>query len=113
MTRSVCRDEGASYVDLWPDNFIDLADVYLVVEGEKLPAHSQFLASTSAVMHKLLHDCPAYSKQQPLVLQDAVKDYGAADMQTFLQHVYTNKKVAKAEEAVQLLMAADRFDCPG
>lgn len=113
MTCCVRREENASYADLWPEGFVDLADLLLVVEGKELPAHSQFLANTSAVIHKMLHDCPAYSKQQPLVIEEAFKGYKAADMQTFLQHVYVSKKVVKAEEAVQLLMAADQFECPG
>lgn len=113
MACCVRREENVSYADLWPEGFVDLADHVLVVESKELPAHSHFLASTSAVIHKMLHDCPTYSKQQPLVIEEAFKGYKAPDMQTFLQHVYVSKKVLKAEEAVQLLMAADQLDCPG
>ena len=106
------RNEQAWYAELWPEDFFDLADVILVVEGKKFPAHSQILASASVVFRQQFQDCPTYSTQEPSIVEEALKDYTAADIQAFLQHVYTSKTILKAQEAVQLLQAADQFNCP-
>lgn len=88
-----------------------MSDVTLIVGGNKYPAHSQFLASASVVFRQQLQDCPSCSNPEPSIIEEALKDYTAADIQTFLQHVYTNKTISRAEEAVQLLKAADQFNC--
>ena len=88
-----------------------MTDVVFVVEGEGLPAHSHFLAMKSGVLRMLLEDCPAFSKQQPLEISKGLEAHKAADLQTFLQHIYKSANISSATEARQLFTVADYFGC--
>ena len=93
-----------------PDNFEDFADVVFVVGGQRLPAHSQYLAATSKLMQTLLHDAHTFSKQQPLILDQQLRAFSQEDLQTFVVHVYLNPEVDSAAAAEALLEVADLFD---
>lgn len=110
----LCRhwDLTGTYCHGWTEGFLDMADVVLLVQGTKLPAHSQFLASQSGVICKLLDQCPIFSKQQPAVIEAAFTRYCTNDIQVFLKHVYSNTQILTAAEGLQLLTASDHFDCP-
>lgn len=111
----LCRewDLIGTYFQAWPEGFLDMADVVLVVDGKHLPAHSQCLASKSGVLHRMLQDCPNYSKQQPVVIKSALDRYSTAEIEVFLTHVYSNPKICTTSEAMKLLSTSDHFDCPG
>ena len=111
----LCRawDLTGTYCQGWPDGFLDVADMVLVVKRKHLPAHSQCLASKSGVFQKMLQDCPHYSKQQPVIIESALDGYTTADIRVFLTHVYNNVNICKASEAKKLLSISDHFDCPG
>ena len=84
----------------------------LVVDGNSYPAHSQFVASCSRLMYRLIEDCPGFTRHQPLVISSALKAYKHTDAHTILKHVYTDCKVTSNTEALQLLTIADQFDSP-
>ncbi len=109
-----CRSlsEVWPYLEESPKGFVDKADVTLVVEGIRYPAHSQVLASRSDVVYRLLEDCPEYSRQQPLVISEAFADYKRPAIQTFLHHVYNSQPISNHQEAQQLLAMADLLEAP-
>ncbi|KAL0033589.1 hypothetical protein WJX79_006080 [Trebouxia sp. C0005] len=69
-----------------PESFEDFADVVFVVGNERLPAHSQYLASYSKLMQALMRDSPTFSKDNPLVLDQQLQAFAREDIQTFLDH---------------------------
>ena len=90
-----------------------MADVVLVVNGRRFPAHSQFLASQSRLLESLLQDTGStFSKMQPLVICSPLQGYQEADALTFLRHVYKDQPLQSEEEAWNLLQIADQFDSP-
>ncbi|DBA77715.1 TPA: hypothetical protein ACH3X2_008410 [Trebouxia sp. C0005] len=93
-----------------PESFEDFADVVFVVGNERLPAHSQYLASYSKLMQALMRDSPTFSKDNPLVLDQQLQAFAREDIQTFLDHVYLNRDVSSSAEANALLRLADLFD---
>lgn len=93
-----------------PDTFEDLADVLFVVGGQRMPAHSQFLAAASKMMQSLMSDSQTFSKEQPLVLDQQLQGFSEADLQTFLNHVYLNSEIASPAAADAILKLADLFD---
>lgn len=104
--------QNTSYFGARPDTFVNLADMYLVVEDERYPAHSQFVASCSRLIYHIIEDTANFSRQEPLIISSALQGYKHADAQTFLKHVYTACVVRSNTEALQLLTVADQFDSP-
>lgn len=100
----------------WPhlascsDSFEDFEDVLFVVGGQRLPAHSQYLASHSKLMQTLLRDSQAFSRDQPLVLDQQLQGFSPEDLQTFINHVYLSSLIKSSAEALALLRVADLFD---
>ncbi len=92
---------------------MDLADVLLLVAGEQLPAHSQFLASQSRLFEGLLQDTGGtFNKTKPLVISAPLQGYRSSDVLTFLRHVYKDQQLQSEQEAWDLLPVADQFDSP-
>ena len=86
--------------------------MYLVVEDERYPAHSQFVASCSRLIYRIIEDTANFSRQEPLIISSALQGYKHADVQTLLKHVYTVCVARSNTEALQLLTVADQFDSP-
>ena len=99
-----------SHLACCPGNFEEFADVVFVVGNERLPAHSQYLASYSKLMQALMRDSPTFSKDNPLILDQQLQAFAREDIQTFLDHVYLNRDVRSPAEAQALLRLADLFD---
>lgn len=99
-----------SHLACCPGNFEEFADVVFVVGNERLPAHSQYLASYSKLMQALMRDSPTFSKDNPLILDQQLQAFAQEDIQTFLDHVYLNHDVRSPAEAHALLRLADLFD---
>lgn len=66
-------DEGVSstpkapYLQMFSQSFQDLADVEFDIDGERLPAHNQYLASHSKLLQDLLqtaNSSPWYSSRK-------------------------------------------------
>lgn len=105
------------YFKFAPEGFADTADVKLVVGGQSLPAHSQFLASQSRFIHNMLQDLSicgmgGTEKEQLVIPASMLSDFTVQDVQTFLCQVYnfSNQEPRSVAEAHQLLKLADRFD---
>ena len=99
-----------SHLACCPGNFEEFADVVFVVGNERLPAHSQYLASYSKLMQALMRDSPTFSKDNPLILDQQLQAFAREDIQTFLDHVYLSRDVRSPAEAHALLRLADLFD---
>lgn len=99
-----------SHLASCPEGFEDFADVVFIVGNERLPAHSQYLASYSKLMQALMRDSPTFSKNNPLVLEQQLRAFAREDIQTFLDHVYLIRGVSSSAEAYALLRLADLFD---
>ena len=104
--------QDTSYFGDRPDTFVSLADMYLVVEDERYPAHSQFVASCSRLIYHIIEDTANFSRQEPLIISSPLQGYKHADVQRFLKHVYTVCVARSNTEALQLLTVADQFDSP-
>ena len=101
------------YLGSCPSGFVDMADVVLVVNGKRLPAHSQFLASQSRLFESLLKDTGStFSKVEPLIISSPLQTYREVDVVTFLRHVYKDQPLQSEQEAWDLLPIADQFDSP-
>ncbi|KAL0038929.1 hypothetical protein WJX77_002259 [Trebouxia sp. C0004] len=72
-----------SHLASCPERFEDLADVVFVVGNERLPAHSQYMASDPKLMQALMRDSPTFSKDQPLLLDQQLQAFAREDVQTF------------------------------
>lgn len=83
-----------------------------MVEGKSYPAHSQVVACHSRLIYHLIEDCPAFSRQEPLIISSALEGCKSADVQIFLTHVYNDCALTSIPEALQLLKLADQFDSP-
>ncbi len=92
-----------SHLASCPEGFEDFRDVVFVVGNERLPAHSQHLASYSKLMQALMRNSPTFSKDNPLVLDQQLQAFPREDIQTFLDHVYLNRGVSLSAEAHALL----------
>ena len=75
-----------------------------------MPAHSHFLAAASKLMQSLVCDSHTFSREQPLVLDEQLRGFFEADLQTFLNHIYLNPEVDSPAAADALLKVADLFD---
>ena len=93
-----------------PENFEDFADVILVVREQRLPAHSQYLASHSKLLQNIMRDSSTFSKDAPLVLDRQLEGFAASDLQTFLNQVYLATVIRSVADAQGLLRIADLFD---
>lgn len=60
----------------------------------------------------MLEDCSGFSKEQPLVLKEALAEFKQADIQDYLRHSYQDKSVTSELEASQRITVADLFDSP-
>ncbi len=60
----------------------------------------------------MLEDCSNFSVEEPLVIGEALLQFGANATQTFLKHVYQHHPVSSHEEAQQLLSMAHLLDAP-
>ncbi|KAK9833913.1 hypothetical protein WJX74_009780 [Apatococcus lobatus] len=107
---------GHAYFESAPPGFADSADVILEVEDERLPAHSQFLASQSRFMTNILKDLGnSVSRSEQIVVPAAMLTaFKVQDIQSFLCQVYNFNSLPpqSAEEAQQLFRLADLFDSP-
>ena len=94
--------------------FADLADVILVSEGRRLPAHSQILSFHSQFIQRLLHDLGPVSLSDPLVIDTALQGHSRAAVDLLLTAVYQQGAVniSSAQEAWQMYKLADHLDCP-
>ena len=102
-----------SYLGNCLPGFADLADVLLQVDGKRLPAHSQFLASQSRLFEGLLQDTDGtFCKRAPLVISTPLQHYREIDVLTFLRHIYKDQQLQSEQEAWELLPIADQFDSP-
>ena len=104
------------YFEFAPEGFVDSADVILEVEGQRLPAHSQFLASQSRFMDNMVKDLGGnFSRSEQIIVPASMlSNYKAQDVQAFLCQVYSfsSKPPNSAEEAYHLFHLADLFDSP-
>ena len=91
--------------------FENLADVVFVVDGERLPVHSQYLFYHSQVLRVALSE-QHFDVEQPLEISNETVKYPVHSIKTFLSHVYLCPKLASVEEACCLLQVADMFDAP-
>ena len=105
------------YFAFAPDGFADTADVILEVESQRLPAHSQFLASQSKFMHNILQDLgrsrKTFTDEEQLVIPASMlSDFTAQDVEAFLCQVYdfSHNQPRTVAQAHQLFRLADRFD---
>lgn len=99
-----------SHLAACPEGFEDFADMILVVNGHRLPAHSQILASHSKLIQSLLRDCPTFNKDQPLILDQQLQHLEQRDVQTFLDHTYNRREISSNADAQALLKVADCFE---
>ena len=115
LAKKVSRSAMEYFRDTPPD-FNQTADVELCVDGERLPAHSQFLANQSRFMLKLFEDLEtSFSKTAKFVVpEQTLATFKAEDVRLFLEQVYdfSNKPLKSAEEAHQLSLLAELFDSP-
>ncbi|KAK9866046.1 hypothetical protein WJX84_008175 [Apatococcus fuscideae] len=74
------------YFEFAPEGFVDSADVILEVEGQRLPAHSQFLASQSRFMDNMVKDLGGnFSRSEQIIVPASMlSNYKAQDVQAFL-----------------------------
>lgn len=104
------------YFESAPHGFAESADTVLEVEDQRLPAHSQFLASQSRFMSNMLKDLgSSLSRAEQIVVPAAMlSSFKVQDVVHFLSHVYNfcNEKPQSAEEAYQVFRLADLFDSP-
>ena len=93
-----------------PDNFEDFADVFFVLGDQRLPVHSQYLASHSKLMQNMMREAPGFSKDRPLVLDRQLEAFAPNDLQLFLNHIYLSPAISAVPEAHALVQLADLFD---
>ena len=93
-----------------PENFEDFSDIIMVVGGQRIPAHSQYLAGHSKLMQNLMRDSLPFSKVKPLILDQQLQGFAACDLQSFLNQVYLSPVITSATEAHALLRLADFFE---
>ena len=107
------------YFEFTLAGFAGTADVLLEVEGQNLPAHSQFLACQSQFMHNMLQDLSepqrACTAQHLLVIPaDMLSAFSISDLQAFLCQIYnfSRRQPSSMEEAYQLFKLADQSNSP-
>ena len=93
-----------------PENFEGFADVIFVVSEQRLPAHSQYLASHSKLLQNVIRESSKFSNEAPLVLDRQLEGFAASDLQVFLNQVYLSTVISSVAEAQGLLRIADLFD---
>lgn len=101
-----------SYFKSCEEKFVDVADVIFMVEGHRLPAHSQVLASQSKLVQSILLDAHSFSIDQPLVFDQELQGFSKADVTVFLSNIYCPFSVNTVPEASAVLKLADLFDAP-
>lgn len=110
-----------SYLPAGGDDYSALCDVWLEVQGQKLPAHSQMLAFHSRFFCRLFSDMKCQNSEiasKPTLVDGKwlVKlDNGVTleDLQMLLCFVYNNEAdVNTMDEAIRLTLVADKYDMP-
>ncbi len=105
-----------TWFELVTGGFEESADVVLEVEGQSLPAHSQFLASQSHFFQNMLKDLSndLRPSQKIIVPASMLSSFKLQDVTTFLHQVYNccSKAPESGAEAHELYRLADCFDAP-
>jgi len=80
------------------------------VSEQRLPAHSQYLASHSKVLQNIMRESPAFSKEAPLVLDRQLEGFAASELQTFLNQIYVSTVISSVVQAQDVLKVVHLFD---
>ncbi len=104
----------ASHLDECLEDYIELADVELLVEGTRLPAHSQILAMHSKFVRGLLLDTGPRSWQDPVVIESCLEGHSLVVVKVFLTAAYRQGSLTfpSVQVAWQVCLLVDHLDCP-
>lgn len=107
-------DTDKSHLSQFPNEYAELADVVLVVENIRLPAHSQILAMHSNFVRKLLLETGPRSWQDPVMMETCLQCHTAAAVKLFLTAAYSLGSLTfpSVQQAWQFCLLADHLDCP-
>lgn len=107
-------DTDKTHLSPFPDEYAELADVILVVENVRLPAHSQILAMHSNFVRKLLLETGPRSWQDPVMMETCLQCHSAATVKLFLTAAYSLGSLTfpSVQQAWQFCLLADHLDCP-
>lgn len=111
----LCRETTPEqYLAGFYPGFVDLADVILVAEGVRFPAHSQVLSMHSRFIQQLILDTGPVSWQNPLVLDTVLIGYTSDAVSMMLAGSYKQGLLAinSIQDAWQLCRLVDKVDCP-
>lgn len=104
------------YFEGAPPEFCDNADVEFNCGEQRLPAHSQILASQSHFMAKMFQDLKvSFSATDKFVVpEETLAGFTSAQLERFLAKLYNTSpdRIRSAAEAHELYRLADLFDCP-
>ncbi|KAK9832432.1 hypothetical protein WJX74_010148 [Apatococcus lobatus] len=110
------KEAGSAYFQNAPPEFCNSADVEFHVGAERLPAHSQILASQSHYLAKMFQDLKInFSSASKFVLpEETLAGFTSAQLEQFLLSIYNGsfQSLRTATQAYDLYRLADLFDCP-
>ena len=108
------REATAEHFEGFYSGFADLADVVLVAEGLRFPAHSQVLSMHSRFIQQLILDTGPVTWQNPLILETVLVGYTSDAVSMMLAGSYKQGLLAinSIQDAWQLCRLVDKLDCP-
>ncbi|CAD7701292.1 unnamed protein product [Ostreobium quekettii] len=104
-----------SYLMEAPQDYEELLDTFLVVQGQQFPVNSGLLATHSRVFRMMMMDLKGAGhstadEKMSIPLDDSVS---AKDAELLLSFVYCKRtEVDMVEEAKTLILLADKYDIP-